>query len=179
MREWTPRKIDTVIIHRLLEVQKHHLQSGAEERDALVFSSVDWVNVIPLDADDTVILVRQWRYGTQQFSLEIPGGLVDPGESHETAAGRELVEETGFRAGRLERLGGVHPNPALFDNRMSFWLATELEQLHEDPLGDGAEELEVVRVPLADIPELAQSGEISHALALCGFYFLSISPGRE
>ena len=59
MREWTPRKIDTVIIHRLLEVQKHHLQSGAEERDALVFSSVDWVNVIPLDADGTVILVRQ------------------------------------------------------------------------------------------------------------------------
>ena len=63
----------------------------------------------------------------QQFSVEVPGGLVDPGEDHRTAAARELEEETGYRAGKLERLGEVFPNPALFNNSMSFWLATELE----------------------------------------------------
>ena len=77
MRAWVPQMIDSVIKHRLLEVQLHHLQSGHSRRDALVFSSADWVNVVPLCDNGDVLLVRQWRYGVQEFSVEIPGGLVE------------------------------------------------------------------------------------------------------
>jgi 8-oxo-dGTP pyrophosphatase MutT (NUDIX family) len=174
MREWKPVEIDTIVEHKLLEVQRHRLAAGGDRREALVFDSPDWINVVPLLDDGRVVLVRQWRYGARRLSLEVPGGLVDPGESHEQAARRELEEETGYRAATIERIGDAHPNPALFSNRISFWLATGLELLSDSPEGDGEEELEVVRVPLADIPGMARAGEITHALALCAFYFLDL-----
>ncbi len=174
MREWKPVRIDTIVEHKLLEVQRHHLRADEDRKEALIFESPDWINVVPLLDDGRVVLVRQWRYGSREFSLEVPGGLVEPGESHEHAAGRELEEETGYRAGSIECIGDVHPNPALFTNNMSFWLATGLEQVAESPEGDGEEELEVVRVPLDDIPGMARSGEIRHSLALCAFFFLGI-----
>lgn len=177
MREWKPVSTDLIASHQLLDIERQHLASGDEEREALVFHSADWVNVVPLLGDDRVLLVRQWRYGIQDVSLEVPGGLVEAGESHRETALRELEEETGYRAAEIERLGTVHPNPALFDNRMSYWLARDLERVHHEPPGDGREELEVVEVPLADIPRLARRGEISHALALCAFYFLELQTG--
>ena len=175
MREWEPEKIDVIAEHKLLEIQRHHLVSGEDRREALVFESPDWVNVVPLLDDGRVVLVRQWRYGRRRFSIEVPGGLVEPGEEHRVTAARELQEETGYRAARLEHLGGVDTNPALFSNRMSFWLATELEQISEQPLGDGEEELEVLTVPLDDIPRMVRDGTISHSLALCAFYFLELT----
>lgn len=177
MREWKPVRTDLIASHQLLDIERQHLVSGDEEREALVFHSADWVNVVPLVAEDRVLLVRQWRYGIQGVSLEVPGGLVEPGESHRETARRELEEETGYRARAIERLGIVHPNPALFDNRMSYWVARDLERVHDEPPGDGREELEVVEVPLAEIPRLARHGEISHALALCAFYFLELETG--
>lgn len=178
MREWKPVRTELIASHQLLDIQRHHLKSGDEERQALVFHSADWVNVVPLLDEDTVLLVRQWRYGIQEVSLEVPGGLVENGEAHRETARRELEEETGYRAGTIERLGGVHPNPALFDNRMSYWVARDLERIHDQPPGDGREELEVVEVPLDEIPRLARRGEISHALALCAFFFLRLETGR-
>lgn len=173
MRHWKTTSTRTLLAHRLLEVRRHDLEAEGERRDAIVFGSVDWVNVIALREDGHVVLVRQWRYGSEAVSLEIPGGLVDPGEDARTAAARELEEETGYRAAKIERLAEVSPNPALFDNRISFWLATELEQVAEEPAGDGQEELEVVTVPLDDIPRLAAAGELDHALNLAAFYFLA------
>ena len=173
MRSWKPIRVETLVSHRLLRVERHHLKAEGERREALVFGSVDWVNIVPRLDDGRVVLVRQWRYGIAATSLEIPGGLVDPGESSRTAALRELEEETGYRAGTIERLGELSPNPALFDNRISFWLATDLQQISAEPLGDGQEELEVVTVPFDDIPRLVSSGEIQHALNLCAFYLMN------
>jgi len=174
LRSWNKKEVETLVAHRLLSVQRHRLEAEGEERQALVFDSVDWVNVVPLLDDGCVVLVRQWRYGIAATSLEIPGGLVDPGESHRTAAGRELEEETGYRAGSIEKLAELSPNPALFTNAISFWLATDLEQITDEPLGDGQEEIEVVRVPLDDIPRMAGNGELVHSLNLCAFYFLGL-----
>jgi 8-oxo-dGTP pyrophosphatase MutT (NUDIX family) len=174
MREWKIESVETLVAHRLLRVLRQTLETGGDRREAIVFESADWVNVIPVCDDGQVILVRQWRYGTAGPSLEIPGGLVDPGETPRDTALRELEEETGYRAGSIERLAELSPNPALFTNRISFWLATDLTHVTDDPQGDGEEEIEVVTASLDEIPQLAANGEITHALNLCAFYFLGL-----
>lgn len=171
MRRWRTETADRVFDHPLLAVERRHLVADEDRREALVVETPDWVNVIALTAGGEVLLVRQWRYGVEATTLEIPGGVVEPGEDHRTAAERELLEETGHRASSWRRLGESRPNPALQTNRISTWLATELERVGE-PEGDGEEELQLTTAPLADIPRLVLAGEITHSLVLAGFYLL-------
>lgn len=132
----------------------------------------EWINVIPLLEDGRVVLIRQWRYGIQAPTLEIPGGMVDRDEDLRKAAARELEEETGFRAGKLRRLGFTHPNPAFLDNRLTTWLATDLEAIDDQQTSYGVDGEEIHReiVPLAEIPRMIAMGQISHALVIAAFY---------
>ena len=136
-----------------------------------------WINVIALDDDERVLLIRQWRFGIQAPTLEIPGGMVDPGEVPETAARRELEEETGYRAGKIVRLGVTHPNPAFLDNEISTWLATDLRPpvTHEEVRGVEGEEIRVETAPLTQIPDLIARGEITHSLVVVAFYLLGLA----
>lgn len=182
VRPWQVEAARTEFDHPLLRLETQDLRAGTDRRQAVVLRSADWVNVIPLiepvaetgaDAEGpTVLFVRQWRFGRAAESLEIPGGIVEPGEDAGVAAARELHEETGYRAGKIERLGEVEPNPAILDNVCSLWLARDLVRTG-DPIGDGSEELEVVRVPLRQVPELIASGEIGHSLVVAAFYFFA------
>ena len=178
VRPWRVEADRSVFDHPLLKVEMQELRAGADRREALVLRSADWVNVIPLiesesrEQGPTVVFIRQWRFGRAEVSLEIPGGIVEAGEDAGVAAGRELHEETGYRAGRIERLGVVEPNPAIFDNVCSLWLARDLV-LTGDPIGDGSEELEVVLVPLCEVPDRIASGEIRHSLVVTAFYFFA------
>jgi len=137
--------------------------------DFYVLESPPWVNVIPLTPENEVVLIRQYRLGIRDIALEIPGGLVDPSDSPEGAASRELWEETGYREETLIPLGFVHPNPAIQNNLCHTFLARNVF-----PTGnrnqDEREDIEVVLKPLSDIPRLIREGTISHALVIAAFY---------
>ena len=139
------------------------------ECDFYVLNTPDWVNVVPVTPEGDLVLVRQYRQGIHDVTLEIPGGTMDPDDSGPLeAARRELLEETGYEAERLVSLGWVHPNPALQDTRCHTFLAQGARRVAE-PSPDGSEDLEVVLVPLAKAPELISKGEITHSLVLCAF----------
>ena len=174
MRDWKIVDTEKLYSHRILELQRRELVFGEDRRTVLVMNAPDWINVIPLLDDGRVVLVRQWRYGIQQPTLEIPGGMVDRGEDSRRAAARELEEETGLRAGQLRQLGFSHPNPAFLSNRLTTWLATDLQEIDEGQTSFGVdgEEIERQVVPLDEIPRLIRSGKVSHALVIAAFYLL-------
>ncbi len=118
-------------------------------------------------------MIRQYRHGSREVTLEIPGGLVDPGETPKKAAARELLEETGYYAEQWSKIGVVNPNPALFNNRCHTFLAQDIRKI-ADPMPDQTEDIEVVLIPLVDIPKLILEGNIDHAMVITAFthYFL-------
>jgi len=144
------------------------------EHDFYVIETRDWVNIIPITADHQVVMVRQYRHGSREVTLEIPGGLVDPGDTPEEAAARELLEETGYQAEELMKIGSVNPNPAIFNNRCYTFLAQNVTKLR-DPMPDQTEDIEAVLIPLVDIPELIRRGKIDHAIVISAFYWYFLS----
>ena len=149
-----------------------------KEHDFFILESSSWVNVIPLTPEDEVIMVRQYRHGIQGVTLEIPGGLVEDSDSPEEAAGRELYEETGYRASEMIPLGSVHTNPAIQNNQCYTFLEREVF-IGGGQSQDEKEDIDVVRRPLSEIPNLIRNGEITHSLVLAAFYrfFVEYQPG--
>lgn len=135
-----------------------------------VIDAPDWVNVIPVTTDGQVVLVRQFRFGTWSNTLEIPGGMLDPGEDALGAAGRELEEETGFRPARVSAIGVSHPNPAIFANRLHSFLAEGCVKVHEGKQ-DGSEDIQVVLVPRTELAGLVLDGTITHSLVLAALLY--------
>jgi ADP-ribose diphosphatase len=125
--------------------------------------SPDWAQILPITPDGHAVLIRQYRHGAQRVTLEVPAGLVDPGEDPKEAAQRECLEETGYRARKAELLGVVNPNPALFANRLYAYYATNVEP-ERAVQNTGSEHTEPVLVPVTELPGLLLRGEIDHAL---------------
>ena len=134
-----------------------------KEHSFYYIDTADWVNVIPVTQDNEVVMVRQFRHGSQGVSLEIPGGLVDPGEQPELAARRECLEETGYTVGSISALGIVNPNPALFSNSLHTFVAEGCE-LTGEITNTNTEYTEVELVSFDDLPEMLSNGSIDHAL---------------
>lgn len=127
--------------------------------------------VIPLLDDGTVIFVRQYRYATGGWLLEIPAGKLDGGESPEACARREVEEEVGYRAGKLEPLGWIWATPGFADEKIHLFLATDLA-----PAQQGLEEDEVLhieRMPLQDAIALAARGDFHDSKSICALLRLA------
>jgi 8-oxo-dGTP pyrophosphatase MutT (NUDIX family) len=131
----------------------------------LVLEVRDWVNVVALTPERHMVLVRQFRFGTNAMSLEIPGGVVDRGEAHGDAARRELREETGYTSERWTYLGAVEPNPAFQDNLCHHWLARDARATHPQEL-DGGEDIAIVTMPEEEVLSAVRAGTIRHSLVL-------------
>ena len=133
------------------------------------------IGVVPLHADGTVTLVGQFRYTMDEYSWEIPEGGCPDTELPIEAARRELREETGLVAGKLESLGGeIHLSNSVCDERGTLFLATDLEQGDWAP--EGTEELQLKRVPLRDAVAMAIAGEITDGLSVLGLLLASRLP---
>lgn len=154
---------------RIFDVQsvRYRHPGRKTERDFVVIDAPDWVNVIALTPDHQLVLVRQFRYGTDEFSLEIPGGVIERGEDPVAAGLRELREESGYRGANARLLGSVHPNPAMQNNRCHL-VFVEGVQRRDDLEWDEDEEFEIVTMPVEDVYQLAYSGGITHALVMDG-----------
>lgn len=164
---WRRLGARTVARTRIFEVQSVDFQHPhrAQPQDFFVLSAPDWVNVLALTPAGHLVLVRQFRYGTDDFSLEIPGGVMDAGEDAITAALRELQEETGYTGTRARVLGTVHPNPAMQNNRCHLVLVEDAHRT-ETPDWDPDEELEILTRPVDQVYDLAYRGGITHAMVL-------------
>lgn len=136
-----------------------------QSMERIVLEAPDWVNVTALTPEGRVLIVKQFRFGTGQATIEIPGGMVDPGEDPMEAAQRELLEETGFSSERWSLLGSVAPNPAFLDNRCYHFLAEDAVQV-APPALDGGEDIVVTTMSQPEIAAGISSGEIDHALVL-------------
>ena len=117
--------------------------------------------VLPLFADNTVILVRQYRYPMRRFSLEIPAGRIEPGQSAADTAARELEEETGYRASTLNLISAFYSTPGFCQEKLYVYLGTELTSTQQNL--DIDEDIELVRMPLIDAVNMVNVGEIDDA----------------
>ena len=155
-------------------------EDGVKHRFYL-FHSRDWCNVIPITEEGNVVLVRQFRIGIDDHALEIPGGVVDTTDGKlADAAIRELAEETGYEPlpGALTRgLGWTFPNPAIQNNRCHSFIVGPVRKVRDQQLDHG-ELMDVVEVPIAELPERIRNGEIRHALILNAFLFLMLESDR-
>jgi len=171
LKPWTIISSHVDKSYRVFNLRRDRASSPrtSETHDFYVLESPSWVNIIPLTPTKEVVLIRQYRFGIRDMTLEIPGGLMEPSDSPEEAARRELREETGYREETLIPLGSVHPNPTIQNNLCYTFLAANVFPVGQ-LVQDEREDIEVVLQPLSEIPRLIREGAISHALVIAAFY---------
>jgi ADP-ribose pyrophosphatase len=136
-----------------------------------VMDAPDWAIIIPLlhEADAKhFLMVWQYRHGSADLSLEFPGGVIEAGEAPEEGARRELLEETGYAAKELKKLGSFNPNPAFMSNQVHIFLAEVFNEKKGQNLDDN-EYVDVAKIPADELPKMMGKAPITHGLMASAF----------
>ncbi len=166
---------------RIFQIRTDRLVSPRtqEEHDFYVIDCVNWVNVIAVTPEQQLVMIEQYRHGSNTIELEIPGGMIDAHDaSPEAAAVRELREETGYEGRNPRRIGEVFPNPAIMSNTCYTVLLEESRLVHPVQF-DHSEDLVTRLVPVTEIPSLVRSGEIRHSLVVVALYYFELWRGGK
>jgi len=172
VKDWEKLGSEEIANFRIFKMRRDTRRSPrtGKEHSFFVLESPDWVNVVPLTPDGRVVMIHQFRHGTAEVTLEIPGGMVDDSEKDPAeSAQRELLEETGYISDEIIHIGTVDPNPAFLNNQCHTYLALNA-RWQQPPRLDSSEDIEVELVPLADVPALIGNGRITHSLVVAAFY---------
>jgi len=181
MKLWNILSTETLCVTRVFNVVRRKVQLPDENvtADFFALEAPDWVNVIAITEDHQVILVRQYRHGIHEISLEIPGGVIDENVAEPLQAAKlELQEETGYTATKWTSLGSVSSNPALFTNRCHLFLA-EGCILNQATDFDEHERIETELMSIPDFLGAVKSGEIHHALVVSAVSRFLLFRGME
>ena len=144
------------------------------ELDFFILECVNWVNVIALTPDRHLVMVEQYRHGSDSVELEIPGGVMDAEDaSPEATAAHELREETGYEGPKTQRIGQVFSNPAIMTNTTFTVLIEDCQLTHEVQFDHG-EDLITRLVPVQEVPGLVESGKIRHSLVVAALFYFDL-----
>ena len=123
-----------------------------KEYPFFLLDTLDWVNIIPITKNNEVIMIKQFRHGNEEITLEIPGGMTDAEDkSPQESALRELVEETGYTGDEIIKLGECSPNPAIFNNMLHVYLVKNVIKKFSNNL-EVTENIEIVIIYIDEIP---------------------------
>jgi 8-oxo-dGTP pyrophosphatase MutT (NUDIX family) len=172
IRDWEVLNREVVNDFGIVKINKKQARSPrtGDVSDILAIDFPDWVLVLAITPEAEVVMVRQYRHGIEQICLELPGGLVDADDSApQVAARRELLEETGYQSSELIQLGECFPQPAVLSNRCFFFFAEGAEKIQE-PEMDAGEDIEILMVPMREVPSKIKKKEINHGMVLLAFH---------
>jgi 8-oxo-dGTP pyrophosphatase MutT (NUDIX family) len=168
-RQLSSRPLGNYSVFSVREERKVSPRTGLEQ-DFFVIDTASWVNVVALTPDRQMVLIEQYRHGSETVELEIPGGVIDAADaSPEAAGGRELEEETGYQGQEAVVVGQVFPNPAIMRNHCYTVLVRNC-RLVKPVQWDEGEDLVTKLVPMGQVPELVASGQIRHSLVVAALY---------
>ncbi len=160
-------------VFRVRRIVRRSPRTG-REHDFYVLDTPGWVQIVALTPDQQLILVEQFRHGTEAVELEVPGGVMDAADpSPEATAVRELREETGYAGENARVISTVRPNPAIMSNTCHVVLIERCVPRHERDFDHG-EDLATRLVPVARVPELVAGGHIRHALVVAALYHFEL-----
>ena len=184
IKKWSVSNEKLVYQTPIFSLSEMEAKSPLDDQKSGRFVYLDvpsWVNVIALTPKKEVILIKQYRHGNRQVTVEIPGGMCDKKEGKKgfveedfiSAGLRELREETGYVGTEVKLIGVVEPNPAFQNNFCGTILVENVRQTHNQEL-DSHEEIVVYTRPLSDITEMIRTRQITHSLVVAAFHHLSL-----
>ena len=166
--------------HRIVKVRRDRVVNPRTnaEHEMVVLENPDWVNIIALTSEDELVMVEQYRQGSETIELEIPGGLVDAGESPLESGLRELREETGYEGENPRILGTLFANPAIMNNHVHTMMVENCLKKHELDW-DAGEDIALHLIPAAEVPTLIRDGKIRHSIIVAALQLFALEKEKD